>query len=458
MGYRLGHYYRNSTGSCVSIVMYFPDSNSVRSGISNAYKTLFGRYAEPGGISFHEILWATGNYSSYSSMVAGTSMAEAGAYNGLSAGGCPPPIVLGCTDSRATNYVSNATAGNYLSNACTYAKPTISISTNKTSIVRPDTTSFNLTYSISSTIPVYGRIVTQNNVTIKNLYANSGTVVISPASNITGSTSYTVKATNVGGQAISNVVKVTVYDKPEITLKLSENPINEGQSSELSWTITGDATTLNIQPGIGNTNITSFETVSPTVTTTYTAKASHSIAGEDTDEIELIVYPSPSIELIGPERVNYGEDVTIQYKGKNIPTEFIVTPYYYSLDGIETIGQEIELDTGDDLDDEFTDTPPWDDRGPSQIAYIANVEGYGEQKDSDNIIVNVDIDQEPDQIAIPESEGKIKNEQPVYTPGDQLNTNGLLINDIDIPVEIKADSPIKVEIDDSGNYQDVRPI
>jgi len=87
MGYQLGHYYSNSTGSCTSIVMYFPDGNSVRSGISNAYKILFGRYAEPGGVSYHESLWATGNYSSYTSMVASTSMAEASAYNGLSSGG-----------------------------------------------------------------------------------------------------------------------------------------------------------------------------------------------------------------------------------------------------------------------------------------------------------------------------------------------------------------------------------
>jgi len=33
-----------------------------------------------------------------------------------------------------------------------------------------------------------------------------------------------------------------------------------------------------------------------------------------------------------------------------------------------------------------------------------------------------------------------------------------LVEDIDIPVEIKASSPIKVDVDESGTWQDVRQI
>jgi hypothetical protein len=33
-----------------------------------------------------------------------------------------------------------------------------------------------------------------------------------------------------------------------------------------------------------------------------------------------------------------------------------------------------------------------------------------------------------------------------------------VVDDIDVPVEIKADQPIQVEIDDSGTFQEVREI
>jgi hypothetical protein len=40
----------------------------------------------------------------------------------------------------------------------------------------------------------------------------------------------------------------------------------------------------------------------------------------------------------------------------------------------------------------------------------------------------------------------------------EITTEQLTIDDIDIPVEIKADFPIQVEIDNSGNFIDVRQI
>ena len=73
-------------------------------------------------------------------------------------------------------------------------------------------------------------------------------------------------------------------------------------------------------------------------------------------------------------------------------------------------------------------------------------------------LVSVIIDQTPDFIDIPESDDKIKDETPVITPDAEINTLTLSVNDIDIPVEVKADYPIQVQIDDDGNYQDVRQI
>ena len=57
-----------------------------------------------------------------------------------------------------------------------------------------------------------------------------------------------------------------------------------------------------------------------------------------------------------------------------------------------------------------------------------------------------------------QSEDKLLDEQPVITPDAEVTSQQILIDDIDVPVEIKADQPIQVEIDDSGTFQDIREI
>ena len=71
--------------------------------------------------------------------------------------------------------------------------------------------------------------------------------------------------------------------------------------------------------------------------------------------------------------------------------------------------------------------------------------------------VNINIDQLPDVVNFPTSEDKIKSEQPVISPDETVTSEQVVINDIDIPVEIKSSSPIQVQIDD-GTYQNIRQI
>jgi len=437
--------------------MYFPDGlSSLKDGITNAYKSLFGRYAEPSGMNYHINKWNSGGWYSYTSMVADTSMREYNAYYGLASGFCPPPVINGCTDPTASNYNPSATPGNPSASACTYALPSIYISVSPTTIVRPDTTSFTVTWNIYSESSVYGRYVQQDGSNIVTLYSNSGSTTVSPSGN--GPKQIRVQACNRGGCSYSAATTVNVYDKPNIVLSLSDNPIIQGQSALLSWIVTGDASTLNIQPGIGNTNIGTYLTVDPTETTTYTATVSHPVAGSHSDEIELVVYPIPSLEMTGPLTMYYGDSVTINYEATNIPTSFEITPHYYSLDGDETTGDVIVLNTGDEVSGEFTDTPPWGDRGPSQVVYIGNVVGYGGQTRTQNLTIPVSIDQKPDYIEIPESDDKIRNEQLVITPDAEVTTLELVVDDVDIPVEIKSDYPVQVEIGRNGVWNNVRQI
>ena len=72
--------------------------------------------------------------------------------------------------------------------------------------------------------------------------------------------------------------------------------------------------------------------------------------------------------------------------------------------------------------------------------------------------VSINIDRMPDAIDIPETDDTFKNEEPVVTPDVEVTSQRLLVDDIDIPVEVKADYPIQLEIDDSGIYVDIREI
>ena len=65
-------------------------------------------------------------------------------------------------------------------------------------------------------------------------------------------------------------------------------------------------------------------------------------------------------------------------------------------------------------------------------------------------------DKMPDLITIPPSDNLEPDEEPVTSP--VVTSSALLVDDIDVPVEIKATQPIKVEIDGDGNWQDVQEI
>ena len=72
--------------------------------------------------------------------------------------------------------------------------------------------------------------------------------------------------------------------------------------------------------------------------------------------------------------------------------------------------------------------------------------------------VPVNIDQTPDAIDIPSTEDKLRDEQPVITPDVEVVSEQIVVTDIDIPVEVKADYPIQVEIDNSNVWYNVQEL
>ena len=100
----------------------------------------------------------------------------------------------------------------------------------------------------------------------------------------------------------------------------------------------------------------------------------------------------------------------------------------------------------------------YDDFGARTVDFRLTVTGMGSLQGTDNATTTINIDEMPDQLSIPASEDKFLDEEPVITPDAQVTTSNLVIDDIDIPVEIKSDTPIQVEIDGDGTWRNIRSI
>lgn len=471
MPYRYSHYFRyGNSSNCVTGNYWWPGgggdfNDSVRNSVTSAYMSLFGRYGELAGVEGYVGTWVYGNgptlYGSIYNMVrnGGVSSGELsavqsnGRHTNMSIGSCPPPVVYGCRDPQADNYNPSATADS----TCTYSLASVSLTRTPASLILEDGGTYTLTWSISSKSTIYSRQLYLNGGLNRNLSSNSGSLTLSPS---TGTDlTYQLRVTNKAGTAYSANANIAVYVKPQVTLSTddADNTIVQGESLNLYWVTTGDASTLTIEPGIGASNLVSNVPISPTVTTTYTASASGS-GGSGSDELTVTVLPPPSVSVNGPTSADYGSSITVTCDGTNVPTSFKVTPHYYNLDGDLTVGDDVTLPIGDNVSEDVTfDTIPWDARGPSIIDFVVTAVGYGGLTASDIHVVSIDIDRTPDLIVIPESIDKFKSEDPVISPL-QESLIQVQVTDIDIPVPVKSDSPVKVEIDGSGLYTNVEEI
>ena len=100
----------------------------------------------------------------------------------------------------------------------------------------------------------------------------------------------------------------------------------------------------------------------------------------------------------------------------------------------------------------------YDDFGARTVDFRLTVSGQGSLQGTDSATTTINIDEMPDQISIPASEDKFLDEEPVITPDVTVTTENLVVEDIDIPVEIKSDTPIQIEIDGDGTWRNIRSI
>ncbi|GEM_PF-836282 len=136
----------------------------------------------------------------------------------------------------------------------------------------------------------------------------------------TATTTYTLTAMNVSGTA-TKPVTITVNPLPPVapvisTFTATPATIISGQSSTLSWVLSGGAaTTLSIDNSVGSVLGASSKTVSPTSTTTYTLTATN-VTGTVTKSVTITVNPkAPVIDsfTVSPTTITQGQSATLSW-------------------------------------------------------------------------------------------------------------------------------------------------
>jgi len=448
-------------GACENGNYWWPSYHNwvhiVKTRISNTYMTYLGRYAEPSGLAG----WFQGFVSQYpdiannpwtmptqshlnASIIAGAQASGEWGYfhNWLGSGSCPPPPVYGCTNSTAANYNPSADTDN---GSCWWYNASVSISANPTSIIVGQSTTISWSSSNAQSVLVSGGTLNSTSL--------NGSQIVSPYS----TTTYNITGWAYGNGASGNDgVIITVYVPPVVNIFLNSSTIILGQSTTLTWTTTGDADTANLSPILGNVPINSNVSISPTSTTTYTISVSGP-GGNDSDQITITVLQPPIVSINSDSSVDYGDSVTITYSGVNCNESLSIVPVYTYLDNTTTTGATIQLTHGDNVSGTYIDSPPYNTIGPKRVLYTLTGNG-NTLSDTDSSTTYFEIDQIPNAIVIPESLDNIKDEDPVISPDDTVTSQTLEITDIDIPVEIKSDAPVLVEIDDDNNWRKLREI
>jgi hypothetical protein len=335
--------------------------------------------------------------------------------------------------------------------------PSVSISVSPSSIINNGSNSATLSWSATGD-------VSSVSVTDVSSPGTSGSRTVQPTSTRT----YTITACGEGGCNSSNTT-LYVYQPPNLTLTLDRSSIAAGESTTLRWSTSGDASTITwTAGGITNGNLNSFATVAPTQSQTYSATVS-GLGGSDSDSIRLTVYQLPTSTLTTPTSLDYGNQGVIDYQSCYSNTSLTLTPTYsYSnASGSSTVtGDAINLPTPNSAEEgvgttcvsgTLNTTIPYTNAGPRSVTYSLVARGSGGERTVTNS-VTINIDETPENINVPETDELFKEQEPIYTPDYTVTSNYLVVDDIDIPVEIKASRPIKVDRNRQDNWEDLRQI
>ena len=319
---------------------------------------------------------------------------------------------------------------------------------------------------------------TTTNATSASIDQSVGVVLVDGSTDVspTTTTTYTLSAT-FGGVTVTDTTEVVVYIPPVLTITTDKSAIIAGQTIRLDWSHTGDGTTVfwtSGNPPITNGNTNSF--TNPRITlydsTTYCAYITGLGGTSPTVCVSITVYQIPTISTFEvPVSIFYGDtSLSIAYKSEYANTIHELKIYASRSTGpdagsilVDTIDLPLagsaELGASNTVSEgTYSWTPSWDDHGPRSYSITYKAEGQGGSITSGPLTTSVIIDETPDNLDIPASDGLIKDAAPVISPDVEIMTDESEITDIDIPVEIKSNYPIAVEVNDSTIWENVREL
>ena len=364
---------------------------------------------------------------------------------------------IGSVATSGTRSVSPTTPTTYTITATGIGGTTTRTVTVTASLPPPPTVSFSI--SPSSICSGNSATLSWNvtgNVSSVSINQGIGSVAISGTRSVlsTTTTTYTITATGLGGTTTRSVT-LTVYQPSFTTLTVDNSAIIRGQSTTLRWVTTGDSTSATINNGIGAVNINGNRVVSPTVTTTYTINVT-GICTNPSSTVTVIVYQPPTVNLTGPVSINYGQQATLSYTATNVDISLTATPTYNYRSSSVT-GAVINLPIGTTLSGSIAAQIPYNDNGPFSVTYVIVATGNGGQE-SKLLTIPINIDETPTNFLVPETVDVLKSQDPVTTPDAVVTSYEIFVNDVDIPVEVKADRPILVEINNTDTWIPIREI
>ena len=309
---------------------------------------------------------------------------------------------------------------------------------------------------------------------VLNVTPSFSNFVDSAVINPTEDTTYQLIAEGPAGSTTRQIT-ISVLIPPTIAITSTQGlSIITGNCTVLSWVVSGDGNSVSwTQGGIANTNIDSSTTVCPNDTTTYCAVASGPGGVSPETCITIIVYQIPTASITVPAVIDYNNNFTIDYETQYANVSIQITPTYTYLNGTVVTGAtlnrtaatsaEINGGANGTVNDTIANgtgvpiTVPWNDFGPYVVDFYMVASGNGGTAERTATTL-VNIDQTPDNFVVDETDDLLKDADPVYTPETEILSEMYLINDIDIPVEIKADYPIKVDINKNDDWEEVRRI
>jgi len=289
----------------------------------------------------------------------------------------------------------------------------------------------------------------------------------------TADTTYTITA-SAGNVADSLNASIIVYVPATFTLQCNKESIIAGGQANVSWSHSParSANTLVwLTGGIDNLNLNSSKVVSPNDTTLYSGYVTGKGGDSAVASVELVVHQIPVLNTFdAPTSVNYGvATIPIEYDLEYTNNSVTVTVVATWLSGpntgqstVDTINIPPATDSqlnrpGSQINGTIEYEPTWDDFGPRKFEFILDAQGDGGSANA-NIYTDVIVDVTPDNFIIPESDDLLRSAEPVLSPDTEIISEQILVDDIDISVEIKANLPIQVNINNTGVWKNLREL